>query len=748
MAACPAAADAADLRGQVLDSRTGEPVARVQVLLLGTAFRTQSQAGGEFLLAGVPPGDYVLQASTVGYWMVKRSITIGAGQPPTLEIVLTPSGDKQVETIEVKAGPYDAEPSTSAVALEALEVQDLGFVLMDDPLRAAQNLPGVASNNEHDARILVRGAEHRRVGVYLDGVLLRSPFHGVPGPGNEADLSMTIFHGDSIESMSLDTGAATTRWADQTAGALSVTTREGNRRRFAARGKVGIMSSSVALEGPLGAGQRGSWMVSARLGYLGLILKRAASDTNVMTYDFQDVSGKLTYDLTRRHQVSVSLLQAGNSLDRSENRTLGLNNEVYSDGRYLLGTVGWRWAAGERLLLTQRAAWIEERGLLENALRQPLYRNTYGEWVWNGDVAWRGLNAGWTARRQRDDGAAKWVDPATSRVHNDDFYRGTAWRKGVYAQYGFAFLQGRIRLQAGGRWDQQSITKLGYRRFSQAISAASPQVSLTVDATPSTRLYAGWGQQVQYPDLTQSFSVRTVYLGSLLPLRATHATAALERRLGERTRLRFELYNRQDRDLPFLLLDEPRILGNSVLYLGRTPLWNSLRGYSRGWQVFFQRRSANGFLGWLSYSYGRAVLRNNFYHVKFHSDHDQRHTLNAYGGYRLRPSVHISGKVAYGSGFPIPGFFRQGQTPLALGLARNRNEVRLPYYARADVRVNKDFTYHRWKLTVFFETINVTNRKNKRLDSIAGWDASSRRVYVVYTDLLPILPAGGLAIEF
>jgi hypothetical protein len=394
------------VQGTVLDSRTGEGLARVQVALLNTAHRTQTQAEGEFRLAAVPPGEYVLQVSTVGYWMVKRTLTIGTTAPPTIEIVLTPSGDKQVESIEVKAGPYDLEPSHSAVTMESPEVQDLATVLTDDPLRAVQNLPGVASNNDHDARFSLRGAEYRRLGVYLDGVLLHAPFHGVPGPGNEADLSMTIFHGDSLESVSLDSGAETTRWGDQTAGALSLTTREGNRRRLAVRGKAGIMSSTVALEGPLGAGQRGSFLVAARLGYPQLVLNRASGD-NTLAYGFHDLSGRLTYDLTRRHQVTASFLGGGNGLDRSKQApNLGLNNEVYSDGSFALANLSWRWVAGDRLLVTQHAAWMREQGRLDNRDRDILYRNAYGEWVWNGDLAWRGLNAGWSLRRQRNDGAA------------------------------------------------------------------------------------------------------------------------------------------------------------------------------------------------------------------------------------------------------------------------------------------------------------------------------------------------------
>jgi len=93
------------------------------------------------------------------------------------------------------------------------------------------------------------------------------------------------------------------------------------------------------------------------------------------------------------------------------------------------------------------------------------------------------------------------------------------------------------------------------------------------------------------------------------------------------------------------------------------PYRDSLRGYARGVEFFLQRSSANRFTGWISYAYGHTGMRdggepagsNN----RFPSDFDQRHTVNLYGGYRLKPTVNLSVRWNYGSGFPIPGFLQR-----------------------------------------------------------------------------------------
>jgi len=66
---------------------------------------------------------------------------------------------------------------------------------------------------------------------------------------------------------------------------------------------------------------------------------------------------------------------------------------------------------------------------------------------------------------------------------------------------------------------------------------------------------------------------------------------------------------------------------------------------------------------------------------------------------RLSYRLAVSGKLRIGSNFPIVGYFRG--TPEDMFLASVRNAVRLPLYARLDVRANRTFTFERSRLTLF-----------------------------------------------
>ena len=70
----------------------------------------------------------------------------------------------------------------------------------------------------------------------------------------------------------------------------------------------------------------------------------------------------------------------------------------------------------------------------------------------------------------------------------------------------------------------------------------------------------------------------------------------------------------------------------------------------------------------------------------------------------------ISGTFRAGSNFPIPAYLtaRDG----GLFAAAGRNHVRLPSYARLDLRADRAFEYFGRRLTLFFELLNALNRAN------------------------------------
>jgi hypothetical protein len=76
-----------------------------------------------------------------------------------------------------------------------------------------------------------------------------------------------------------------------------------------------------------------------------------------------------------------------------------------------------------------------------------------------------------------------------------------------------------------------------------------------------------------------------------------------------------------------------------------------------------------------------------------------------------------------------------------------RNTLRIPPYARLDVRANRTFAWQHKRMTLFVEVLNALNRTNQRV-SIPLIDAGTLRVTHLFETLVPLVPSAGLLLEF
>ncbi len=730
------------VRGTVVDAQTGEPLARVSVQLLASAYQATTDERGRFEFPEVQTGRYTLHVSTVGYRLVRRDFDVAAGEVKEFEVVLSPDMFRQTDSVEVRAGVFEPlrTETASELTLVGTEVKNLASVLADDPLRAVHALPGVTSDDDFNATFSLRGAEFDRIGLYLDDVLLHAPFHTVQE--RTASGTLTIFNGDMVQDMSLMSGAFPARYGDRTAGALDVRMREGSRRKASVRGTASASNAGIMSEGPINGG-KGSWMASIRKSYLQYIIERTSPESDpTIAGGFWDAQGRASYDIAARHNVSFSAFEGKSGADRSRHKSnLGINTLMLSDFHFTLGSLAWRWTPRERLMLASRGAWMREKYWSENRDGLVLASGHYGEWVWstNGNWMWgneRAVDAGVDLRRTKHSGFTNRYQFNPFAVLRLDDFSGNTGLTGTWAQQSWALLTGKVRLTAGGRWDRQDRTGL---------SAAAGRASAAFQPWASTRISLGWGQYTQFPDLQSLFS-RIGGIG-LRPERSIHAVASIEQRLSERSRLHAEVYQRLDRDLLYRPYENPRLIGGAVFNPPvDAPIQNSLRGYARGFEIFYQQRTANRFTGWISYALGYTRVRDGVTGDSFWADEDQRHTVNIYASYRVRPTVNLSTKWLYGSGLPVPGYLRRDRDQYYL--AENRNEARLDPYHRADVRINKAFVFDRWKVTLYGEVVNLFNHTNRRYDAFNGYNSRTGQAYPGLSKMFPILPSAGVVLEF
>ena len=254
---------------------------------------------------------------------------------------------------------------------------------------------------------------------------------------------------------------------------------------------------------------------------------------------------------------------------------------------------------------------------------------------------------------------------------------------------------------------------------------------------------AGVGLYHQFPEFQ---AVHGSHAGlNLRPERARHVDLALERRLGARTRWQITLFHRREQNV-LRLADEfqlvngvPRPRPPSARYA------NSLDGRSHGVEMLVQRQLAQGLSGWASYTWSHTTHRDTSTGERFDADFDQRHTVNVYGHYAISSRASVSGKLLFGSNFPMPGYWQARGGLLFVG--ERRNDVRLPAYGRLDVRANHVFNYTKRRLTLFVEVMNVLGRSNVRWNS-PGVALRTGQAFGYLQELFPRMPSAGVLIEF
>jgi hypothetical protein len=740
---------AAEIRGKVVNVVGGEALGRVEVSLLEIGATTNTAEDGTFTISDVAPGSYTLRLNAVGYRLATVPISLTSQQEfKDFSLTLAPDNFRRTEKVEVTADVFHATESPAVVQtnLSSSEIRETSTVIADDPFRAVQSLPGVSpsANNDFFAELSVMGAPFGEVGVYIDDVLVQRPFHGLPNQPEGASLSLLT--SETVEDIKLLPVAYPVKYGDTIGAALDIHTRDGSFARPSFRLSLGIADTEVLGEGGLGHSKRGSWLASARKSYLGYLLQNRLHQ-NYVDVGFYDAALKLTYDVAPSHTLNLYVLgghseateiPAGGSLTVGEFRTGATD--------FTIARAGWRWSITPRLLLDAHAAYVRQPNNTRDPFGNILTTDGYSEWLGGGRASWSWsresvLESGWTLRRLRDVGYSALYDISTGQQQQYNISNGVALRNTAYVQHSTALLDNRLHLTGGVRWD--AMQNIGNHPFSE-------QGSLSFRAASRTELQLSAGHFAQMPALQRP----DCFLADPMPDRSTHFTAAMEQRLEESTRLQLQFFDRHNER--FLSLHEGYSCSPSQIVDG-PHLYQ--RNYSRGAQVVLQRRSSNRLSGWLGYTL--VFARQRYYSITlpqipglalyfdtpyYPTLEDQRHSLHLFASYRLKPTLNLSGKWQYGSGFPVPsGLFGlvNGQY-VSLGL----NETRLSAYQRLDIRADKDWAFRRWKLTLYGEVLNLTSHDNLRYVQTGAIDVQTGKATVITEQGLPITPTAGLVFQF
>jgi hypothetical protein len=729
------------ITGTIIEARTGVALAAVLVKVEATGQQALTDADGRFEIPDVPPGAQTVMISVVGYGLVKRDVVVVAGDAAEVTIPVAEGASGYVEEVSVGAPIFRQAESgvASQTVLGSRDLLALRGVIADDPFRAVQVLPGVATGDDFRAEFAVRGHGPQHIGIALDGIDSPLLFHTVRGI--EDTGSLALINSDILDSATLLSGPYPQRTASHLGARLDFTTRDGARDRLTGRVLVSGTAATTVWEGPLGDSTRGAWIVSARRSYIDWLLRKI--DPGIEgAFGFSDAQAKVTLDLSPRQTLQASVI-GGRSILSDADATPGLNSLDQGRNRTAIGNLRWRFTPSPSFMLTQQAYIVDGR-----------YKNTVPdgrvrEQGLDRDITWRAtiessfgshhvFEAGGQRQWLRAERLARSFSTRGEIVSVDG--RGSYNAASAWLQYRW-LPTGNLLVSPGARVDHFGIVDK---------TTVSPWVLAELEIKPGMRLRVGAGRQYQTPAFDQTLrpapgAVPGGLPPPVQPERSNSLDIGIDRRVSDAWRVNLTGYIRDEQDLLRFENSEFRVSGNDIVRPGIGVWANTLTGSAHGVEATVERRVVNGVSGWIAYGYGHAELDDALTGETYPADFDQTHMVNAYAIYRTSNKLGLSARFRYGSNFPIPGYFAQVGESYFLGV--DRNAVRLPVYTRLDLRADWAFTYRRSRLTLFVEVLNVLKRPNFAL-SEGVLNGMTGQVFELTEKGFPLLPSAGILIEF
>ena len=270
-------------------------------------FSTVTSADGKFHFSGVPAGNYILEIRGLGYRTTTEAFVVGAeGGAKEFLIELAPDTFRRKETVEVHGEVFEpaAWPAIGDVTMSSSELLQTSTVLVNDPYRSLQSLPGVSASANDDllAQFSVMGAPYEQVGVYVDDVRVPNLLHTLPGVADQPSLS--LFTGNDVDELHLMPVAYPMRYAEDSGAALAITSRSGSEGAPHFHVAAGLADSEFLGEGGFAAEHHGTWLFNVRKSYVGY-LEHFFNSVSFSDIGLYDADVKVTYDLTAAHSFSL-----------------------------------------------------------------------------------------------------------------------------------------------------------------------------------------------------------------------------------------------------------------------------------------------------------------------------------------------------------------------------------------------------------------------------------------------------------
>lgn len=695
------------VRGQITELETGLPLAGVVVFDENSSTYDRSKSDGTYRIT-LESGENVLNFRYDGKEDLALRVDLLSNGTLNVEM---PDKIEYLEAAVVSAESMENH-RTATMGVEAISLRTMNKIPSafgeGDIMKAVLTLPGVKTVGEASGGLNVRGGSQDQNLILFNGNTLYNPSHlfGL----------FSAFNPDAVESVELYKSAIPAEYGGRISSVLAVKAKEGNKERIKGSAGLGLLTSRIAIDGPVG--KKTSFLAAARTSYSDWMLKRLPKNSiySGAVANFSDANLSLTHQFNEKNSVQLFGYFATDNFSYAKDTSYKYTNANASltfthkedDHRLWKVNAGYDYYTNR----TSLAAWLDGAFNLDTYIRQAFARFQ------------RELSLGKHRLRYGMDavgydftpGRISPADPKSKIVETS--------MKNEFAIEPAAYIQ--------DSWDiSPSLSVEGGLRASTFYNSgkffAGPELRLSARYSPAVNVSfkGGLNTMRQYIHLlsnTASISPMDTWKLSDKDIAPTTgwqaAGGAYWTLLSYGIDLSAEIYYKRTKNA----LD---FKPGAILSMNENLADELIPVFGRSYGIELLAKKTTGKLtGWASYSYSKsqykemeergyeAIAAGNWYNTAF----DKPHEFKLSGNYALTHRYSISVNIDYSTGRPVTvpvGIYTVGNR-MVFAYA-DRNSYRIPDYFRVDAAFNIDPGHYKKSpvhTTFTFGVYNITGRKN------------------------------------
>ena len=771
------------IAGQIIDKSLQKPIA-------GATIQIGTQSGiadslGKFRIINIASGSYTASFKAIGFIpQTKYNVAITSGNENVLVIEMEPA---VTQLSDVTVSSTNRNKSAKAATLETpLSVQRLTTEEIKsnpggnfDISRVIQALPGVggtASTAGFRNDIIIRGGAPNENVYYLDGIEIPviNHFATQGSAGGPAGILNVSF----IEEVKLSSSAFDARFDNALSSVFEFKQKKGNSNHLQGNIRLSGTEFATTLDGPLSKDRRTSFLASVRRSYLQLLFQAIDLPIRPNYWDFQY---KISHQINKKTSITFLGVAAIDEFSFAApkkatpeklyalNSNPAINQWNYTVGisiKHLLNNGFWNLAISRNEFDNQlekyennlgpvkgaRTLYFQSRET-ENKLRFDVNK-TYAGWKLSyGAVAQLVSQTNTTQQIIKaavTDNSGNIIIPA---VVNNFAGSISMVRFGAFTQIGKRFMNNKLGISGGLRFDQNTFTTTGMN----PLKTLSPRIAFSYVLADKWTLNASVGSYYKilpYTALGFKNNAGNYVNKDGDYTRSNHYVVGIEYLPSSATRFTFETFYKRYNNVPISVRNGISLSnqGGDFNVLGNEDITTNGKGRSYGFEFFAQQKLSKRFFGVLSYTFFNSQYTNaNLNYTA--SSWDNRHLLSLVGGYKFNRNWELGLKFRFQGGVPFTPYdllaSRTNYLTLGTGVLdyTQINTQRLNNFNSSDIRIDKKWYFKKTTLDFFIDIQNWYLAKSPAPDTYTFKRNADNTAFLT-TNGQPIQQNGSNAIPF